>query len=95
MSNQVKQSQMLSVRVKKLWQGRYVSVRDSIVEKAVAQGGMIIRHEDKVMQITADELKTLKPQPEVFQSKFKGTYQLIDVPWKPLTDDPNQGAFNV
>lgn len=94
MSSQVKTNQMLSVRVKKLWQGRYASVRDYHVEQAIKKGGLIIKHEDDSMIVSVDELKTLKPDPQIMQSQFKGKYQLVDVPWKPVTDNPNQGVFD-
>jgi hypothetical protein len=95
MSPQVKTNQMLSVRVKKLWQGRYASVRDYHVEQAIEKGGLIIKHQDDLMMVSADELKALKPDPQIMQSQFKGKYQLVDVPWKPLTQDINQGVLNV
>ena len=37
------------------------------------------------------ELKELKPSSSVVQSKYKGTYKLINIPFKPLTHDPMQG----
>lgn len=95
MSPQVKTNQMLSVRVKKLWQGRYASVRDYHVEQAIEKGGLIIKHQDDLMMVSVDELKALKPDPQIMQSQFKGKYQLVDVPWKPLTQDINQGVLNV
>lgn len=95
MSPKVKTNQMLSVRVKKLWQGRYASVRDYHVEQAIEKGGLIIKHQDDLMMVSVDELKALKPDPQIMQSQFKGKYQLVDVPWKPLTQDINQGVLNV
>jgi len=95
MSPHVKTNQMLSVRVKKLWQGRYASVRDYHIEQAIKKGGLIIKHEEDWMMVSVDELKTLKPDPQIMQSQFKGKYQLVDVPWKPLTQDINQGVLNV
>ena len=95
MSGQVNLSQMLSVRVKKLWKGRYASVRDYHIQQAIDKGGLLIKHEDEVMVVSPDELKCLKPDPQIMQSKFKGEYKLVDVPWKPATVDPNQGALDV
>lgn len=95
MSPQVKTNQMMSVRVKKLWQGRYASVRDYHVEQAIKKGGLIIKHEKDLMMVSVDELKALKPDPQIMQSQFKGKYQLVDVPWKPSTQDINQGVLNV
>ena len=95
MSLQVKTNQMLSVRVKKLWQGRYASARDYHVEQAIKKGGLIIKHEKDLMMVSVDELKALKPDPQIMQSQFNGKYQLVDVPWKPSTQDINQGVLNV
>tara|TARA_R100000149_G_C5870847_1_gene134857 strand:- start:202 stop:489 length:288 start_codon:yes stop_codon:yes gene_type:complete len=95
MSDAVNPNQMLSVRVKKLWKGRYASVRDYHIQQAIQKGGLLIKHEDEVMVVSPDELKCLKPDPQVMQSKFKGKYKLVDVPWKPATVDPNQGVLNV
>ena len=79
--------------VTKLWQGKYVSVRDYEVTKAINMGGLIITHDGKKMQLSVDELKTLKPNPKPIQSKFKGTYKLVNITFKPLTHDPMQGDF--
>ena len=45
------------------------------------------------MELKPDELKHLKPNSQVLQSQFKGSYHLIDITWKPLTEDPNQGKL--
>ena len=45
--------------VKKLWQGKYVSVRDYEVKEAIRKGGLEINHEGAVMQIFPDELMEL------------------------------------
>lgn len=79
--------------VTKLWQGKYVSVRDYEVSKAINMGGMIITHDGKKMQLDVDDLKSLKPNPKPIQSKFKGTYKLVNITFKPLTHDPMQGDF--
>jgi hypothetical protein len=79
--------------VTKLWQGKYVSIRDYERDKAIKMGGLIITHNDKQMQLSVDELKALKPSPKPIQSKFKGTYKLVNITFKPLTHDPMQGDF--
>ena len=81
--------------VKKLWQGKYVSVRDYEVKEAIRKGGLEINHEGAVMQIFPDELMELAPNSKVIQSKFKGTYKLVDILFKPLTDDPRQQKLNL
>jgi hypothetical protein len=79
--------------VTKLWLGKYVSIRDYEVTKAIKQGGLIIKHEDEKMILKPDELSALKPNPKPIQSKFKGTYRLVNITFTPLTSDPNQGDF--
>ena len=80
--------------VSKLWQGRYVSVRDYEVKQALSKGGLEINHDGQVMQISPEELIKLTPSSNVIQSKFKGTYKLVDILFKPLTDDPRQQDLN-
>ena len=64
---------MVIKTVKKLWQGKYVSVRDYEVEKAIKKGGMRIKHGKDLMQLTVAELQQLKPTGNPMQSKFGGT----------------------
>ena len=84
---------MLEKVVNKLWQGKYVSVRDYEVRKAIKQGGMIIRHKDKHMKMSADELAKLKPNPKEIQSFYKGTYKLVDIEFEPYMADKRQMDF--
>ena len=42
------------------------------------------------MELTPEELKTLKPNGKIIQSQFKGSYRLVDITFKPLTEDPRQ-----
>jgi hypothetical protein len=81
---------MKKKKVTKLWQGKYVSVRDYEVVDAIKKGGLRITHNDDVMDLNPEELKSLQPSSKSFQSRFKGTYKLIDITFKPLTEDPNQ-----
>tara|TARA_R100001129_G_scaffold185390_2_gene173416 strand:+ start:407 stop:664 length:258 start_codon:yes stop_codon:yes gene_type:complete len=76
--------------VKKLWQGKYLSVRDYEIEQAIRQGGLKVIHNDKTMELKPEELKTLKPGVREFQSQYKGSYRLVDITFKPLTEDPRQ-----
>lgn len=85
---------MLKVLVTKLWQGQYVSVKDYQVTKAIQQGGLQIEHNGKFMDLTPDELKKLKPTGRSIVSKFKGRYRLVDIEFKPITENPNQKKFN-
>ena len=71
--------------VTKLWRGDRVSVRDYEVENAIAMGGMVIVHGDEAMKLMPEELKDLKPSQKV-QSKYSGSYNLIDIFWRPSKD---------
>ena len=84
---------MVIKTVKKLWQGKYVSVRDYEVAKAIKKGGMRIKHGKDLMQLTVAELQQLKPSGQTLQSKFGGTYQLVDITFRPLTEHPDQGRM--
>ena len=86
---------MKKKKVTKLWQGKYVSVRDYEVQAAIKKGGLEINHNNKIMQLKPEELQHLQPSSKVFQSKFKGSYRLIDILFKPLTEDPNQRSLNL
>lgn len=84
---------MVKKRVKKLWQGKYVSIRDYERDKAIVKGGMRLEHGKDVMELTTDQLKQLRGDGNMHQSKFGGSYQLINITWQPLTSDPDQGSF--
>ena len=76
--------------VTKLWQGKYLSVRDYEIEQAIKEGGLKLIYNDKTMELKPEELKTLKPNGKIIQSQFKGSYRLVDITFKPLTEDPRQ-----
>ena len=82
---------MLVKKVNKLWQGKYTSVRDYEVTNAIKKGGLVILHNEQQMILNVDELKTLKPSTKNFQSKFKGSYKLVDITFNPNTTDHRQG----
>jgi len=84
---------MMQKKVTKLWLGKFVSVRDYEVSKAIQKGGLVIQHNNEQMVLKPNELSSLKPNPKPIQSKFKGTYKLVDITFKPMTDDPRQGTF--
>lgn len=89
--------------VTKLWQGRYVSVRDYEIDTALARGGMIIHFEGNAMALDIGDLTDIKnsipPNSKIFKSKTGGrSYRLVDVPWKlkSVNQNPNQEElFNV
>jgi hypothetical protein len=84
---------MITKRVNKLWQGKYVSIRDYERDKAIVKGGMRLEHGKDVMELNVDQLKQLRGDGNMHQSKFGGQYELINITWQPLTHDPNQGSF--
>ena len=73
--------------VSKLWQGKYCSIRDYELTKAIKKGGLILHYKDKHMNISIDELKRLKPTGKLIQSNYKGSYQLVDILFKPEVDN--------
>jgi muramidase (phage lysozyme) len=81
---------MRNKKVNKLWKGIMVSVRDYEVADAIEKGGLRITHNDQTMILTPDELRMLKPSSKKFQSRYTGAYQLMDITWKPLTENPDQ-----
>ncbi len=71
--------------VKKLWQGKYVSLRDYEVYKCQKLGqDMIVKYNGKTMTIPNQDLDKGIVNNKPIQSKFKGKYFLIDYTWKPL-----------
>ncbi len=84
---------MLNKKVKKLWLGKFVSIRDYELKNAIRRGGLMISHGKDKMFLDVEKLLTLKPGGMPLQSKFGGTYQLVDITFKPLTEDPNQGRL--
>tara|TARA_R100000541_G_C1875884_1_gene81587 strand:+ start:48 stop:305 length:258 start_codon:yes stop_codon:yes gene_type:complete len=81
---------MLKKIVKKLWQGKYCSIRDYEIPKAIKKGGMLLIHKDKQMFISTDNLSRLQTTGKIIQSNYKGSYQLVDILFKPDTENINQ-----
>tara|TARA_R100000781_G_C4036290_1_gene112376 strand:- start:87 stop:344 length:258 start_codon:yes stop_codon:yes gene_type:complete len=84
---------MFEKKVTKLWQGKYTSIRDYDIKRAVKKGGLIIIHNNQQMILNINELKDLKPNPKIFQSKYKGSYQLIDITFKPNNENNQQNQL--
>ena len=84
---------MLNKKVKKLWLGKFVSIRDYELKNAIRRGGLMISHGKDKMFLDVEKLSTLKPSGMPLQSKFGGTYQLVDITFKPLTEHPDQGSL--
>ena len=81
---------MKTKKVTKLWKGKFVSIRDYEIKSAIKRGGLRLFHNDDIMELSIEELSALKPSGAMHQSKFGGKYQLVDITWKPLVDDPRQ-----
>ena len=75
---------MKTKRVDKLWRG-CVSIRDYEWRDAIQKGGIKITHGNDTITVTADELSHLRPTGKFIQSRWKGSYQLVDVPFVPDT----------
>jgi hypothetical protein len=87
---------MLTKKVKKLWKGRYVSIRDYDQKKAMTKGGLRLEHNGEVMELPPQELRLYRPKGVIHQSKTGGqSYQLIDIEWKSITTDPRQERMDV
>ena len=84
---------MKTKKVTKLWRGKFVSVRDYELREAIKKGGLLITHNENQMFLDVDELQKLKPTGKVHQSKFKGTYQLVDILWN-ANQDKRQGELD-
>lgn len=76
---------MITKTVKKLWQGKYASVRDYEVAACLkSDSDMEIKYKDKSVVIPLDRLKLYKPNDRVFESKFGKPYKLIDIPFEEI-----------
>ena len=85
---------MLNVTVKKMWLGKYVSIREPLLKKAILNGGLVINYEDKHMVLSKLELQSLSANVREFKSKFGNKpYRLVDITWKPSDIPLNQ--FNL
>ena len=71
---------MITKTVKKLWQGKYASVRDYEVAACIkSDSNMEIKYKDKSVVIPLERLKLYKPNDRIFESKFGKPYKLIDI----------------
>lgn len=78
-------------QVKKLWMGKFVSVRDYELTDAIEKGGLLIEHDGEQMKMSVEDIKKIKPSGKFHKAKFAGkiqSYQLCDITWKP--NDTNQ-----
>jgi len=76
---------MITKTVKKLWQGKYASVRDYEVAACLkSDSDMEIKYKNKSVVIPLDRLKLYKPNDRIFESKFGKPYKLIDIPFEEI-----------
>tara|TARA_R100001086_G_scaffold197247_1_gene113777 strand:+ start:826 stop:1086 length:261 start_codon:yes stop_codon:yes gene_type:complete len=77
--------------VTKLYQGKFVSVRDYEVASAIKSGGMEITYQDQKMYLPPHVLQALQPTGKKMKSKIGGKdYYLMDILFKPSKEDPRQ-----
>ena len=82
---------MLKKTVNKLWLGKFVSIRDYELATAIKSGGLELQHDGQKMLLSVEQLNSITPSGAFHKSKFGGAdYQLADITFKPLTEDPNQ-----
>ena len=70
-----------SIRVKKLWQGKFVSLRDNWIKAGIRSGGLNIYYLEKSMHLNVNQLESVllsKPS-QTISSQYKGKYLLYDV----------------
>ena len=88
---------MKTVKVKKLWMGHLVSIRDYQVHTAIKEGGITVEHDNKKMFLSVEELKKgleERQQTRNLNSKFKkSTYNLIDFRWNPSDENQEELPF--
>lgn len=76
---------MITKTVKKLWQGKYASVRDYEVAACIkSDSNMEIKYKNKSIVVPLDRLKLYKPNNRIFESKFGKPYKLIDIPFEEI-----------
>ena len=80
-------------QVKKLWQGKFVSIRDYELSDAIEMGGLIIEHDGEKMRMSIEDIKQIKPSGKFHKAKFAGkikSYQLCDITWKPSNTEQKE-----
>jgi hypothetical protein len=75
-----------TITVKKLWKGKYVSLRDNWIKFGQKKGGLYIRYNGQSMFLLPDDLKC-GTYSGTFKSKMgKGSYKLYDFVFTPNLD---------
>ena len=86
---------MLDKKVTKLWQGRFVSIRDYELQSGIERGGLRIRHNNQPMLLSESELKNIQNNipfnnPPIKSKTGGKNYRLVDIPWKPAQPENGQ-----
>ena len=86
---------MLEKVVTKLWKGRYVSVRDYEIDKAILRNGMIIHFGDEKMLVSREKLEEYQANlpfnnPPIKSKTGGKNYRLVDIEWKPKPINTDQ-----
>ena len=72
---------MKEKKVTKLWQGKFVSLRDNWIKAGIREGGLKIFYLEKSMHLNVNQLESVllsKPS-QTISSQYKGKYLLYDV----------------
>ena len=71
----------MNIRIKKLWLGKYASLRDNWIRDGIRKGGLGISYLEKNMFLNVQQLESvlLSTPSQIISSKYKGKYKLYDV----------------
>ena len=70
-----------TIRIKKLWQGKYASLRDIWIKNGIKAGALKVFYNEKSMYLDKSTLESVllsKPS-QIINSMYKGNYKLYDV----------------
>ena len=86
---------MLDKKVTKLWQGRFVSIRDYELQRGIDRGGLVIKHNDQRMVLGLTELREIQNNipfnnPPIKSKTGGRNYRLVDILWRPVEANENQ-----
>jgi len=83
----------MNIRIKKLWLGKFASLRDNWIRDGIRKGGLSVFYLEKNMFLNVQELESvlLSPPSQIISSKYKGKYKLYDVEFG--KKDPRQAEL--
>jgi hypothetical protein len=83
---------MKKIEVKKIFLGKYVSVRDYLVDELIGKGeDLLITHEGESMLIKNKDLnKGIRDAKQQFSKFDKKSYHLVDFVWNPKKKEINE-----